>query len=70
MKYYTIEELSELWGFKPNFIRNLIKKRELGAVKFGVEYRITQEQIDQYIADNSITVQKTITAEDDPNNHE
>jgi len=70
MKYYNTEEVAEMWGFKENFIRNLIKKRKLGAIKFGQEYRISQEQIDQYIADNTISVEKSDTAEDDPNNHE
>ncbi len=61
MKYYTTEEVGELWGFKARYIRQLITTKKLKAVKFGTEYRVTQEQLDAYIKEN--------TTEDDPNLH-
>jgi len=53
MKYYTTEEVGEQWGFSAKFIRQLITTKKLKAIKFGTEYRITDEQIADYIKENT-----------------
>ena len=60
MKFYKIDELAELMGFTGKFIRNQIKEKKLSAVKIGSEYRITQEQLDEYIRKNTTTTQDTL----------
>ena len=47
-------------GFTGKFIRNQIKEKKLAAVKIGSEYRITQEQLDEYIRKNTTTNQETL----------
>ncbi len=65
-KFYTIEEVAEILGFKAKTIRKFVTDGILEAVKFPREYRITQEQIDNYVKKNT-TGQQNITAEEDPN---
>jgi len=53
--FYTTEEVAELFKVNVKTIREMIKSKRLQAVKFGQEYRITDEQIRQYIDENKTT---------------
>ena len=50
--FYTTEEVAELFKVNVKTVREMIKSKRLQAVKFGQEYRITDEQIRQYIDEN------------------
>lgn len=69
-RFYTVDEVAELFGFKPRTIREFISSGLLEAVKFRTEYRITSEAIEEYIRQNSTKRnQKSDATEDDPTNH-
>ena len=70
-KFYTVQEVADMFGFGPRAIRELITDGLLEAVKFRTEYRITSDHIENYIKKNSTKSQtKLNTTEDDPNKHE
>jgi excisionase family DNA binding protein len=67
-KFYTVQEVGDMFGFKPRMIRDLIADGLLEAVRFRTEYRITPEAIEDYIKRNSTkSEQQKITSEEDPN---
>ncbi len=49
MKIYTSKELAEMFQCDIQTIRRYIKDGKLKALRFGKEYRITQEQLDKFI---------------------
>ena len=50
--FYTTEEVADLLKVHVKTIREMIKSKRLAAVKVGQEYRITGDQIRQYIEEN------------------
>jgi excisionase family DNA binding protein len=50
--FYTTEEIADLLKISAKTVREMIKSKRLQAVRVGKEYRITEEQIRQYIKDN------------------
>jgi excisionase family DNA binding protein len=70
-KFYTVQEVADMFGFKARTIRDLITDGLLEAVKFRTEYRITPQQIENYIKENTTKGQtKIISAEEDPTSNE
>jgi len=53
--FYTTEEVAEILKVHVKTIREMIKSKRLQAVKVGQEYRITDEQIRQFIEENKTT---------------
>jgi excisionase family DNA binding protein len=70
MAHYTVAQVGEIWGFSAKHIRKLIKDGKLKAIKFGGEYRVTQEQVDEFERINTTGGNQTITTEDDSSNNE
>ena len=52
--FYTIDEVAQKLRLHPNTIRRLIFRRELGASLFGTRYRITPEQIQEFVKSHTI----------------
>jgi excisionase family DNA binding protein len=50
--FYTTDEVAEMLKVHPKTIRAMIKSKRLQAVKVGQEYRITDEQIREYVEEN------------------
>jgi len=50
--FYTTEEVADLLKVHVKTIREMIKSKRLQAIKVGQEYRITDEQIREYIENN------------------
>ena len=50
--FYTTEEIADLLKVSAKTVREMIKSKRLQAVRVGQEYRITDEQIRQYIEEN------------------
>jgi excisionase family DNA binding protein len=50
--FYTTEEIADLLKISAKTVREMIKSKRLQAVRVGKEYRITEDQIRQYIKDN------------------
>jgi len=50
--FYTTEEVADMLKVNVKTIREMIKSKRLQAVRVGQEYRITDEQILQYIEEN------------------
>ena len=50
--FYTTEEVADLLKISAKTVREMIKSKRLQAVRVGQEYRITDEQIRQYIEEN------------------
>lgn len=47
-KYYTCDEVAELYKVKTLTVWDWIRKKKLGAIKIGRDYRISQEQLDVF----------------------
>lgn len=46
--YYTCEEIAEMYKVKTLTVWGWIRRKKLGAIKLGREYRITQADIDAF----------------------
>ena len=72
--FYTVDEVAEMLGFTPKLIRRLITDGILEAVKIRSIYRITPEQIETFVKNNTTkpaqrTDQELIMSEEDPNSN-
>ena len=47
-KFYTVDELAETWGINRNTVINLILTQQLSATVIGKQYRISEEQLQEY----------------------
>jgi excisionase family DNA binding protein len=45
MKYYTINEVCQRWGIVPSTVSDLLRKKELGGLKIGRSWRISEEDV-------------------------
>lgn len=50
--FYTTEEVADILKISAKTVREMIKSKRLQAVRVGKEYRITEDQIRQYIKEN------------------
>jgi putative molybdopterin biosynthesis protein len=50
--FYTTDEVAEILKVSAKTVRAMIKSKRLQAVRVGQEYRITDEQIRDYIKQN------------------
>jgi len=50
--FYTTEEVADILKVHVKTVREMIKSKRLQAVKVGKEYRITDEQMRQYVEEN------------------
>jgi len=50
--FYTTEEVADILKVHVKTVREMIKSKRLKAVKVGKEYRITDEQMRQYVEEN------------------
>jgi putative molybdopterin biosynthesis protein len=48
-RFYTIEEVAKLLRVNERTVRKLIDSGELHATRVGRQYRISQEQLDDYL---------------------
>ncbi len=53
-KFFTVDQLAEMWGFHRTTIINLILKQKLSATVIGKQYRISEEQLQEYYQANTI----------------
>lgn len=49
MKIYTTKELAEMFQCDSQTIRRYVKDGKLKALKFGRDYKFTQEQLEQFM---------------------
>lgn len=47
-KFYTCNEVAELYRVKTLTVWDWIRKKKLGAIKIGREYRVSQNQLDEF----------------------
>lgn len=48
MKYYTVDELSQMFAVHPETIKREVRRKNLHCFKVGTELRFTQEHVDSY----------------------
>lgn len=51
-KFYSVKEVAEMFDVSANTIRNLCDSGELGSIRIGAQYRISEEEIKKYINQN------------------
>lgn len=51
-KFYTCNEVAQLYKVKTLTVWDWIRKKKLGAIKIGRDYRISQEQIEEFNESN------------------
>lgn len=50
---YTPKQIAELFQVKKETIQKYIRKGDLKAIKIGNRYRVTEEQLQEYIEENT-----------------
>lgn len=53
-KFYTVDELAKEWGVHRSTVVSLILRQKLGAVVIGKQYRISEQQLEDYYKANTI----------------
>lgn len=53
MKIYDLNEIAEILGVTKRTVYNYIKAKKLPASKIGKEWRVTPEQLQKFLDDNS-----------------
>jgi len=53
MTTYTVEDVARILKITDQTVRNLIKRKELKAIRVGGQFRITQEELDRYLQKQS-----------------
>lgn len=53
VKFYTIEEIADILRVNPAKVRQLIKASDLQATRVGKQYRISEEQLQDYLKRHS-----------------
>lgn len=52
MNLYTTDEVAEILKMKVTTIRALIRDKKLPAIKIGTEYRISEEDLKNFLNEN------------------
>ncbi len=53
-KFYTTDEIAEILHVHVKTVRDLINAKKLGAIKIGKDYRISEEQLKQFIENSTV----------------
>lgn len=53
MRMYTIDEVSEMLKVNRKTISVLIKRGEIKSIKIGSQYRISEQQLQEYLKQNT-----------------
>lgn len=48
-KYYSTKEIADRFGVSSNTIRTLCENGEIGYIKIGTQYRISEKELNKYI---------------------
>jgi len=52
--FYTPDEVAEILKVKAKTVRDMIARKQIKALKIGREYRISEEQLQQFIEENQV----------------
>lgn len=55
---YTIDEVSEMLKVNRKTISALIKRGEIKSIKIGSQYRISEQQLQEYLKSNTIEIKE------------
>lgn len=50
--FYTTDEVAEILKVTAKTVRDMIARKQIKALKIGREYRISEEQLQQFIDEN------------------
>jgi len=50
--FYTTEEVAAMLHLHPQTVRSLILKKRMGAIKIGMEWRVSEEDLTEFILEN------------------
>ena len=53
MKFYTVEEIADVFSISTSTIRRLLRSGELKGSKLGNQWRISEKQAQEYFDKNS-----------------
>jgi len=56
MKLLTTEEVGKILSFSPKKVRKMITTGELPALKIGTEYRIQEDELNHYLANQVVII--------------
>ena len=51
-KFYTTEEVAAMLHLHVQTVRTLILKKRLGAIKIGIEWRVSEQDLAEFIEEN------------------
>ena len=58
-RVYTPDTLAAEWQVSGSTVRNMIKRGQLRAVRFGSQYRILRKDVEDYLCTNSLSAGST-----------
>ncbi len=50
--FYTTEEVADMLRLHVQTVRSMILKKRLGAIKIGMEWRVSEEDLAEFIREN------------------
>ncbi len=51
-KFYTTDEVAEMLRLHAQTVRNLLLEKRLGGIKIGMEWRVSEEDLTEFIKKN------------------
>ena len=51
-KFYTTEEVAEILRVHAQSVRNLLLKKRMGGIKIGMEWRVSEDDLTEFIKEN------------------
>jgi len=51
-KFYTTEEVGEMLCIHAQSVRNLLLKKRMGGIKIGMEWRVSEDDLTEFIKEN------------------
>ena len=51
-KFYTTEEVGEILRIHAQSVRNLLLKKRMGGIKIGMEWRVSEDDLTEFIKGN------------------
>jgi len=51
-KFYTTEEVAEMLCIHAQSVRNLLLQKRMGGIKIGMEWRISEDDLTEFIKEN------------------
>jgi excisionase family DNA binding protein len=56
--FYTVTEIATQLKVHPDTVESIIKRKELTAIKFGRQWRVSEQELESYLESRTIKAKK------------